>query len=182
MSNIAKVGSQQSKRAKRVEQRNTRGIVAALDDDDAMFARVTKCLGNRRFLITIWDGKQRRHIADIQAKIPGNAKRVRIDINDIVNVVGSGREWEIQAQIDPKSANKLKKEGRISAELLLSAESAAPGAKNADVGIEFEFDHEEEKASEDEKAEAEAVKVAKGAKGAKKLAVEDLSDGDIDEI
>lgn len=180
MSSITKVGSQQSKRAKRVEQRNTRGVLAALDDDDAVFARVTKCLGNRRFLITIWDSKTRRHIADIQAKIPGTAKRVRIDINDIVNVVGSGKDWEIQAQIDPKSANKLKKEGRISSELLLSAEPSAPGAKNADVGIEFEFDNEESEEDEEEKPQAE-VKVAPKVK--KMTAVpEDLNDDDIDEI
>jgi translation initiation factor IF-1 len=166
MSNVAKVGAKVSKTARRAERRNTSNLRNAVDDGDAVFGRVTKLLGNRRFLVTYWDPKDRRHVLDIQATIA--KKKVRIDINDIVNIAGSGHDWEIQAQIDAKAANKLKKEGRISAELLLVAEKAAD-ALGSDA-LEFDYG-EEEKESDD------AVTV----RGGKKADVE-LEDDDINAI
>jgi translation initiation factor IF-1 len=178
MSNIVKVGAKVSKTAKRAERKNTSNLRVAVEDDSALFGRVTKLLGNRRFLVTYWDPKDRRHVPDIQVSIA--KKKVRIDINDIVNIAGSGRDWEIQAQIDAKAANKLKKEGRISAELLLSAESALDKAARGGDGLEFIYEEDEEK----EETEAEEAAKPKAPVRVKKLVeVEgDLEDGDIDDI
>lgn len=177
MSNIVKVGAKVSKTAKRAERRNTSNLRVAVDDTDAVFGRVTKVLGNRRFLVTYWDAKSRRHVVDIQASIA--KKKVRIDINDIVNIAGSGRDWEIQAQIDKKAAVKLKKEGRISAELLVASENAALAAAGAGDALEFIYDDDEKESnSEDEEPEKPKMK-------AKKDAVEvdaELEDDDINAI
>jgi translation initiation factor IF-1 len=179
MSNIVKVGAKVSKTAKRAERKNTSNLRVAVEDDGAVFGRVTKVLGNRRFLVTYWDPENRRHIVDIQATIA--KKKVRIDINDIVNIAGSGRDWEIQAQIDPKSANKLKKEGRISAELLLATENAPVKAAGGGDALEFDYGDDEEKGEEsDSDAEEAKPKKAEAAKG--KKVVEDLEDADIDAI
>lgn len=176
MSNIVKVGAKVSKTAKRAEKKNKSNLHIAVEDDDAVFGRVTKILGNRRFLVTYWDPENRRHIVDIQATIA--KKKVRIDINDIVNIAGSGRDWEIQAQIDPKSANKLKKEGRISAELLLATENAPVKAAGGDA-LEFDYGDDEEKGEESD-SDAEEEKPKKAAP--KKVVEADLDDGDIDAI
>lgn len=176
MSNIVKVGAKVSKTAKRAEKKNKSNLHIAVEDDDAVFGRVTKILGNRRFLVTYWDPENRRHIVDIQATIA--KKKVRIDINDIVNIAGSGRDWEIQAQIDPKSANKLKKEGRISAELLLATENAPVRAAGGDA-LEFDYGEDEEKGEESD-SDAEEEKPKKAAP--KKVVEADLDDGDIDAI
>jgi hypothetical protein len=176
MSNIVKVGAKVSKTAKRAEKKNKSNLHIAVEDDDAVFGRVTKVLGNRRFLVTYWDPENRRHIVDIQATIA--KKKVRIDINDIVNIAGSGRDWEIQAQIDPKSANKLKKEGRISAELLLATENAPVKAAGGDA-LEFDYGDDEEKGEESD-SDAEEEKPKKAAP--KKVVEADLDDGDIDAI
>ncbi len=176
MSNIVKVGAKVSKTAKRADRKNKSNLRVAVEDDDAVFGRVTKVLGNRRFLVTYWDPENRRHIVDIQATIA--KKKVRIDINDIVNIAGSGRDWEIQAQIDPKSANKLKKEGRISAELLLATENAPVKAAGGGDALEFDYGEDEEGAAEsDSDAEEEKPK-----KAAPKKVLEDLEDADIDAI
>lgn len=172
-----KVGAKVSKTAKRAERKNTSNLRVAVDDDDAVFGRVTKVLGNRRFLVTYWDATNRRHVADIQASIA--KKKVRIDINDIVNIAGSGSAWEIQAQIDAKAANKLKKEGRISAELIHAAENAAVAAAGGGDALEFIYDEEEGKNEEDEEEKPKAPARAK--KGAVEVDA-DLEDDDIDAI
>ena len=180
MSGITKTGTQQSKRAKVKEQRNVRTVVAALDDEEAIFGRVTKILGNCRFLVTIWDAKNKRHIVDIQAKIPGKgSKKVRIELNDIIFLVGSGRDWEIMAKIDPKTANKLKKEGRISAELLLATENAPVKAAGGGDALEFDYGEDEEGAAE---SDSDAEEEEKPKKAAPKKVLEDLEDADIDAI
>ena len=146
MSNVAKVGAKVSKTAKRAERRNTSNLRVAVEDDSAVFGRVTKLLGNRRFLVTYWDPTDRRHVPDIQVSIA--KKKVRININDIVNIAGSGKDWESQSQIDAKAASKLKKEGRISAELLIRADAADKAAGVDDV-LEFIYEEDEEKEGED---------------------------------
>jgi translation initiation factor IF-1 len=179
MSNIVKVGAKVSKTAKRADRKNKSNLRVAVEDDDAVFGRVTKVLGNRRFLVTYWDPENRRHVVDIQATIA--KKKVRIDINDIVNIAGSGREWEIQAQIDPKSANKLKKEGRISAELLLATENAP--VKAAGGGDALEFDYGEDEEGEESDSDGEEAKPKKGeALKGKKVVDAELEDADIDAI
>ncbi len=179
MSNIVKVGAKVSKTAKRAEKKNKSNLHIAVEDDDAVFGRVTKVLGNRRFLVTYWDPENRRHIVDIQATIA--KKKVRIDINDIVNIAGSGRDWEIQAQIDPKSANKLKKEGRISAELLLATENAPVKAAGGGDALEFDYGDDEERGEESD-PDTEEAKPKKGEALKGKKVVEDLEDADIDAI
>ena len=177
MSNVAKVGAKVSKTAKRAERRNTSNLRVAVEDDSALFGRVTKLLGNRRFLVTYWDPKDCRHVPDIQVSIA--KKKVRININDIVNIAGSGRDWEIQAQIDAKAASKLKKEGRISAELLIRTENPADKAAGVDNVLDFIY------WEEDEEAEDEAGGVVTTAHVRLKRVGKmegDLEDGDIDSI
>jgi hypothetical protein len=176
MSNIVKVGAKVSKTAKRAERKNKSNLRTAAEDEEAVFGRVTKVLGNRRFLVTYWNAEDKRHVLDIQATIA--KKKVRININDIVNIAGSGREWEIQAQIDPKTANKLKKEGRISAELLLATENAPVKAAGGGDALEFDYGESEE---EGEESDSDAEE-AKPKKAAPKKVLEDLEDADIDAI
>jgi translation initiation factor IF-1 len=176
MSNVSKVGAKVSKTAKRAERRNTSNLRVAVEDDSALFGRVTKLLGNRRFLVTYWDPTDRRHVPDIQVSIA--KKKVRININDIVNIAGSGKDWEIQAQIDAKAASKLKKEGRISAELLIRAENPADKAAGVDDVLEFIYEEDEEEGAEGEEAVTTAhVRLKRVA-----AAACDLEDGDIDDI
>lgn len=174
MSNVAKVGAKVSKTAKRAERRNTSNLRVAVDDDSALFGRVTKLLGNRRFLVTYWDPNDRRHVPDIQVSIA--KKKVRININDIVNIAGSGKDWEIQAQIDAKAASKLKKEGRISAELLIRTDAADKAAGVDDV-LEFIYEEDEEKEGDEEAVTTAHVRLKRVGK-----MEGDLEDGDIDGI
>jgi translation initiation factor IF-1 len=144
MSNVTKVGAKMSRTKQRANRKNDSNLSIAVDDEEAMFGCVTKILGNRQFLVTIWDSASNKQIVDIRATIP--KKKVRIDVNDIVNVAGSGKEWQIQAQLDSKTVNKLKKDGRIKDSILRLAQNTKE--EDNDVGIEFVHDEEEEDESE----------------------------------
>lgn len=183
MSNITKVGAQMSKTKKRAERRNNQNTSLALDDDEAIFGRVTKALGNRQFLVTIWDSGKNKHIVDVRCTIP--KKKVRIDINDIVNVAGDGEFWEIQAQLDSKLVSKLKKEGRISADLARTSDSNTEVSQ--DVGIEFDYEDEagennEIKPQVKDKKDKASMKGASRSSKLEAVLDEDLDDEDIDNI
>ena len=174
-----KHGAQLSKRQKTAVVNQKHAVSNALEDDDAYFGRVTK-INMGRCIVNIWDHQKKRHM-EVQARLP-NKKKGFIRINDLVNIAPSVPDWEVQIAVDSKTANDLRKKGRITAEL--AVEPSTIGGKGAgaadDLGIEFDYDGVEEKDGEDEAASA-ALDAAGGGKGGKKAVVEDV-DVDVDAI
>ncbi len=134
-------------KSQRAARRNNRRVADAVDDNDALFARVTKKLGCRRFLITVWDTRSNapRHIVDAQASIV--KKQVFIDVNDLVTVAPESDEWEIVGLLDKKTVAELKKADRLTPVLLAQGDVSDAQAqvmmKRSDVqddgGIEFDY-------------------------------------------
>jgi hypothetical protein len=145
--NMQKTGTKMNLKSQRAARRNDRRIAGVADDDDAIFARVTKKLGCRRFLITVWDTRPKapRHIIDAQASIV--KKQVFIDVNDLVTVAPENDEWEIVGLLDKKTVSELKKADRLTPVLLAQgdvSESQAQvmmtrGGADDDGGIEFDY-------------------------------------------
>ena len=183
MSNVTKIGGKVSRTKKRAERKNNSNLNIAIEDEEAVFGCVTKILGNRQFLVTIWDTNENKQIIDIRATIP--KKKIRIDVNDIVNVAGSGKEWQIQAQLDSKTVNKLKKEGRITDSILRLAQKTTE--EEDDGGIEFVQEDEEEEESTNAntnkkptKREKESKKGGERSSQLQAALEEDYDDDDVD--
>ena len=143
---MQKTGTKINLKSQRAARRNDRRIAGVTDDDDALFARVTKKLGCRRFLITVWDTRSKapRHIVDVQASI--TKKQVYIDVNDLVTVAPENNEWEIVGLLDKKTVSELKKADRLTPVLLAQgdvsqaqAEVMMKRAVDDDGGIEFDY-------------------------------------------
>lgn len=118
----------------------------AISDDTAVYARVTKHLGNRSFLVTIYDEKNNRHVTDVKAKVLSK-RAPRIAVPSVVNVTLSedpdpeekgknsqwgNKSWEILVPLDEKAVKQLKKEGRISEVLASTADISTDNIKNVD--------------------------------------------------
>lgn len=116
----------------------------AISDDTAVYARVTKHLGNRSFLITVYDEKNKRHFTDVKAKVLSK-RAPRISVPSVVNVTlaedpdpeekesqWGNKSWEILVPLDDKAVKQLKKEGRISEVLASSADISTDNIKNVD--------------------------------------------------
>jgi hypothetical protein len=169
-----KNSAQLSKRQKTSQANQKRAVTVALEDDDAFFGRVIK-INMGRCVVNIWDHDKKRHM-EVQARLP-NKKKGFIRLNDLVNIARSHPDWEVQVTVDAKTANDLRKAGRISAELATELSSSS-GPATEDLGIEFDYDGLETKDAENEEAAAAAVST-KG--GKKAVAVED-DEVDIDDI
>ncbi len=171
-SKMQKVGTQVSRKQKSLQRKQVTLSNTALSDDGAVYARVTKHLGNRSFLITIYDEQNNRHLTDIKAKVLSK-RAPKIAVPSVVNVTlaedddpeeknphqsWATKSWEIITPLDEKSVKQLKKEGRISEILSSSAEISAETVKEVDrrlkaglssgmdmvdVGIEFDYEEEE---------------------------------------
>jgi hypothetical protein len=173
---MQKTGTQVSKKQKSLQRKQTRLSSTAVSDETAVYARVTKHLGNRSFLITIYDEKNNRHLTDIKAKVLSK-RAPRISVPSVVNVTlaedpdpedsnaeskWGNKSWEIIVPLDEKAVKQLKKEGRISEVLAASAEISSDTIKNvdlmaqkgfastalADIDLGFEFDREAEEEPE----------------------------------
>ena len=132
---IVKHGAQQSKRQKTASVNQKKQLDIALDDDTAFFGRVIK-INMARCTVNLWDHEKKRHI-EVQARLP-NKKKGFIKMNDLVNLAKSNPDWEVQIALDAKSANQLRKSGRISAELATEISSGIPSTDN--LGIEFDYE------------------------------------------
>jgi translation initiation factor IF-1 len=131
-----------SKKVERSSRKNKGRVEVALDDETAVFGRITKKLGFRRFQIILWDPRLRRLVPDIQARI--GKKMVRVEINDIVNVAAAdeaGREYEILAQFNGRDTARLQKEERIPPHLLVADPTDVKAMAAADPEV-FEFDYD----------------------------------------
>jgi hypothetical protein len=134
-----KHGAQVSKRQKTSMANQKKQLDIAIDDDDAFFGRVIK-INMGRCTVNVWDHEMRppRHV-EVQARLP-NKKKGFIKMNDLVNIAKSAPDWEVQIALDPKSANELRKAGRISAELAIEIAGANGGGSTEDMGIEFDYE------------------------------------------
>lgn len=123
------------------EARNTRDAISAMDvDSDTIFGKTIKALGNRRFRVILPDS--RGSLREEQARIGG--KIIRIEINDIVIIKQSGRDYEILGRMDKKNTARLQKANRIHPTLLLTGEITADKMMKSDVDeTGFEFDYED---------------------------------------
>lgn len=141
-----------SKKVERSGRKNKGRVEVALEDDTAVFGRITKKLGFRRFQILLWDARLRRLVPDVQARI--GKKMVRVEINDIVNVAVAdehGREYEILAQLNGRDASRLQKDERIPAHLFVADPSDVKAATIAEQPDGFVFDYEGLPAVEEER-------------------------------
>lgn len=157
-----------SRTAANKEKHNARVTLSVMDTDgEAIFGKAVKALGNKRFRVVVPDMKG--SLRETDARI-GGKNVIRIEINDIVVVVQSGRDLEIMGRMDKKNTARLQKENRIHPALLTA------GQLRADVeecGFEFDYEGGEE-------APAPAPAAIKGSKTAKVEAHDD--DVDIDAI
>lgn len=169
---MQKTGTQITKKQKSLLRKQTRLSTTAVSDETAVYARVTKHLGNRSFLITIYDEKNNRHLTDVKAKVLSK-RAPRITVPSVVNVTlaedddpddsnaesrWGTKNWEILVPLDEKAVKQLKKEGRISEVLASSTDISSETIKNVDLMIGkglgstalgnldlgFEFDREQE--------------------------------------
>jgi hypothetical protein len=169
---MQKTGTQITKKQKSLLRKQTRLSTTAVSDETAVYARVTKHLGNRSFLITIYDEKNNRHLTDVKAKVLSK-RAPRITVPSVVNVTlaedddpddsnaesrWGTKNWEILVPLDEKAVKQLKKEGRISEVLASSTDISSDTIKNVDLMIGkglgstalgnldlgFEFDREQE--------------------------------------
>jgi hypothetical protein len=184
---MQKTGTQVTRKQKSLQRKQTHLSNTAVSDDKAVYARVTKHLGNRSFLITIYDEKNNRHLTDVKAKVLSK-RAPRITVPSVVNVTlaedpdpeesnvefkWGTKNWEIIVPLDEKMIKQLKREGRISEVLASTADISADTIKNVDVmtkkglsafgdldfGIEFE--REEDDAEEELKNTDKKDKVSK---------------------
>jgi translation initiation factor IF-1 len=135
-----------SKGRKAVKEEKIRKI--ALSDDDALYGRVIKSLGQRQFRIILPDASMR--LIEVTAKIP--KKRSLITESDIVVVATSGTAYEIQGTMDKKTAHTLAKEKRLHPDLLVAGDWDSTKKEvvkqENDGGIEFDYDGLETKEGE----------------------------------
>ena len=185
---MQKTGTQITKKQKSLLRKQTRLSTTAVSDDTAVYARVTKHLGNRSFLITIYDEKNNRHLTDVKAKVLSK-RAPRITVPSVVNVTlaedddpddsnaesrWGTKNWEILVPLDEKAVKQLKKEGRISEVLASSTDISSETIKNVDLMIGkglgstalgnldlgFEFDREQDE-EEDSTVTDKKEKVSK---------------------
>lgn len=171
---MQKTGTQITKKQKSLQRKQIHLTSTAVSDETAVYARVTKHLGNRSFLVTLYDEKNNRHFTDVKAKLLSK-RAPRITVPSVVNVTlaedpdpeeknseskWGEKNWEIIVPLDEKSVRQLKKEGRISEILASTADISSDTIKNVDAmtkkglgsnaldgvdfGIEFEREEEEE--------------------------------------
>ncbi len=104
-----------TKKAKISAQRNNVSRTkAAMDDDETLFGRATKTLGNGRFMIQTTD--KDGHPIEASAVIAGRSV-VRIQIGDVI-VVGRNESskhitYEILASCDKKAVKELRDKKRL---------------------------------------------------------------------
>jgi SAM-dependent MidA family methyltransferase len=204
-SKMQKTGTQITKKQKSLQRKQTTLSNTALSDETAVYARVTKHLGNRSFLITIFDEKNNRHVTDVKARVL--SKRMpRIVVPSVVNVaLAEGRDpedsnaefkwgtknWEIIIPIDEKTVRQLKKDGHISEVLASSSEISAENIKNVDemlkkglgsnmIDYGFEFERGEEE--ETDVTTANTVKKDKASKHTERVLRSENDEVDIDAI
>ncbi len=161
------------KKAKISAQRNnvTR-TKDAIADDDALFGRAVKTLGNGRFRIQTTDAKG--HGIEADAAIAGRSV-VRIQIGDVV-VVGRNETskhitYEILASCDKKAVQELRQAKRLHPSFFSEEDT---------LGDDL-FDRSEEIAAEDESAKPKLEKANKPTRG-KAVAEDDTDDVNVDAI
>lgn len=149
-----------SKGRKSVKEEKVRRI--ALSDDNALYGRVVKALGQRQFRIILPDASMR--LIEVTAKIP--KKRSLIGESDIVVVAASGAAYEIQGSMDKKTAHTLVKEKKLHPDLLVAGDWDSTKKEvvkeDGDV-IEFDYEgldvKEEESDDDDEKTEEKEINI-----------------------
>lgn len=202
-----KVGVKLSKSAKSKDRKQKIRASTALEDDDAIYARPTKSIGNRYFIGIVYDHKNNRHYTDVKMKVMGKSAP-RIQVPSVVNVTLSqdmdpddtqvnsryGSEiWEIVVPLTEKEIKVLKKEGKISDVLTACADISADTVKEVDrrsklgisntldeldIGIEFERDPDQE----EEETKRNDKKLNKHGGGKKTHTVIEDDDVDVDAI
>lgn len=162
------------KKAKQSAERKNKVLnTIVLTDEEAIFGRVVKKLGNGRFRIQVPDKKGNGSEAD--AAIVGKSVS-RIDLGDVI-VVGrnesAGRvTYEVLGPCDKKAVAALRDANRLHPSLF---------ADGDDEGEDL-FDRSEEIAADGD--EAAKTKIEKGNKPTKtsKMAIADNGDVDVDAI
>ena len=133
---------QTGKSQKRKSDKQDRARRDALDDEDALFGRVIKPLGERQFRVVVPHKERlsdKPRLIEVQAKIP--KKRCTISINDIVIVAKSGGTYEIQGNMESRQIHRLNKERRIHPGLLLTGDwDVEKLSAMEEGGFEFDYD------------------------------------------
>lgn len=110
------------------------GRELVLRDDDQVYAKVTKALGNKRMLVECYDGKTR------QGTIRGTIRQ-RISVDDLVLValrteMTDDTKCDIIGKYTPEEARRLKKQGELPEAAVLGARHAEP-AEDDDMPFDF---------------------------------------------
>lgn len=107
----------------------------ALLDPEVFYGKVIR-INMTRCVVRVWDYTKKTHI-EVQARLPNKHKGF-IKADDVVVIVPSHPDWEVQVAIDRKAIKELLRLKRISDEL------AADGAVVEDEGVVFDENTDEE--------------------------------------
>lgn len=166
------MGKSYKKSARSAKNKNESLNKIVLLEEDALFGRVQKKLGNGRFMIAV--PNQEGHLIETDAYLLGKSM-VRIEIGDVI-IVGRNESakkttYEILGSCEKKVIESLRALQRLH-----------PGLFNEeDVLGEDIFDRSEEVKDEEETARAKKEKSNKPVKKEKNIVIDD-DDVDVDKI
>lgn len=165
-----KMGKSMKKSKQGAQRKNEQLNQVVLKEEDVLFGRANKKLGNGQFRILTTDGDGRG--IEVNAAILGKSV-VRIDLGDVV-VVGKNESagkvtYEILGALDKKTTQQLREAKRFHPSLFAEAEGEGDDL----------FDRTEDAKSEEDAAAAAKSKLEKGNKPVKKDKAL-LADGEVD--
>ena len=133
------VNKKGGKKHKRNKHQEVKEKTLRLKEEDQEYAQITQCLGNCRFTVMCFDGKER-----MATMCGGMRKRRFVNMNDIVLV--SLRTWQdskcdIIDSYDENLTRKLKEKGLIPDSIKLDSDKQQDsGEEDNDLGFIFSTD------------------------------------------
>jgi len=155
-------GGKKHKRNKK--QNDTFEKTLRLKEEGQEYAQITKCLGNCRFTVMCFDGKER-----MATMCGGMRKRRFVNQNDIVLV--SLRDWQdskcdIIDNYDDNLTRKLKDKGLVPDSIKIDADNNYSSDDDDNLGFVFstdipnsESDEEKKDTSDEESSEEEMIDI-----------------------
>ena len=148
-----KKGGKKHKRNKKQDDTYEKNL--RLKEEGQEYAQITKCLGNCRFTVMCFDGKER-----MATMCGGMRKRRFVNMNDIVLV--SLRDWQdakcdIIDSYDDNLTRKLKDKGLIPDSIKLDSDGNMDEEEDNDLGFVFSTEMPDSNEEDDDIFEEESI-------------------------
>lgn len=149
------VNKKGGKKHKRNKNDDIREKTLRLKEEGQEYAQITKCLGNCRFTVMCFDGKER-----MATMCGGMRKRRFVNMNDIVLV--SLRDWQdakcdIIDSYDDNLTRKLKDKGLIPDSIKLDSDGNIEEEEENDLGFVFSTEMPDSDEDEEDILEEESI-------------------------